>query len=172
ARLGAEITTVAYWCACRLQPHREALALHCLTISGFETYYPRLRDRRIRFGRTIETRPALFPGYCFLLIQLQCHAARWSPVTLGLIMDGVGRAKIPDPVIEEIRRREVDGLIDLPKPPPLRRGARVRILRGPFTDHLAIFADMRPRERVEILLQLLGGEQRVTLAKKDIEVVR
>ena len=37
---------------------------------------------------------------------------------------------------------------------------------------LAIFADMKPRERVEILLQLLGGEQRVTLAKKDIEVVR
>ena len=46
------------------------------------------------------------------------------------------------------------------------------ILRGPFTGHLAIFADMRPRQRVEILLQLLGGEQRVTLAKKDIEVVR
>jgi hypothetical protein len=30
---------------------------------------------------------------------------------------------------------------------------------------------MKPRQRVEILLQLLGGEQRVTLAKKDIEVV-
>ena len=87
-------------------------------------------------------------------------------------MDGVGPARIPDTVIAEIRGREVGGLIDLPKPPPLRRGARVRILRGPFTDHLAIFADMRPRERVEILLQLLGGEQRVTLAKKDIEVVR
>jgi hypothetical protein len=44
-------------------------------------------------------------------------------------------------------------------------------LHGPFTGHLAIFADMRPRERVEILLQLLGGERRVTVAKKD-EVVR
>jgi hypothetical protein len=31
---------------------------------------------------------------------------------------------------------------------------------------------MKPRERVEILLRLLGGEQRVTLTKKDIEVVR
>ena len=79
---------------------------------------------------------------------------------------------MPDAVIAEIRRREVDGLIELAPPPPLRRGARVRILRGPFTDHLAIFADMRPRERVEILLQLLGGEQRVTLAKNDIESVR
>jgi transcriptional antiterminator RfaH len=163
---------VPYWCACRLQLHREALALHCLGLNGYETYYPRLRDRRIRFGRTIENRPALFPGYAFVLIQLQWHTARWTPGTLGLIMGGSGPAKVPDGVIAEIRRREVDGLIDLPKPAPLRRGARVRILRGPFTSHLAIFADMRPRQRVEILLQLLGGEQRVTLAKNDIEVVR
>ena len=161
-----------YWCAARLQPYREALALHCLGLAGYETYYPRLRDRRIRHGRKIELRPALFPGYCFVLIQLQWHTARWAPGTLGLIMDGIGPAKVPDAVIAEIRRREVDGLIELAPPAPLRRGARVRILRGPFTGHLAIFTDMRPRQRVEILLRLLGGEQRVTLAKKDIEVVR
>jgi transcription antitermination factor NusG len=87
-------------------------------------------------------------------------------------MDGVGPARVPDNVIAEIRGREVAGLIELAPPPGLRRGARVRILRGPFTGHLAIYANMKPRERVEILLQLLGGEQRVTLAKKDIEVVR
>ena len=161
-----------YWCACRLQLHREALALHCLGLNGYETYYPRLRDRRIRFGRTIENRPALFPGYAFVLIQLQWHTARWTPGTLGLIMGGSGPAKVPDGVIAEIRRREVGGLIDLPKPPPLRRGTRVQILRGPFSGHLAIYADTRPRQRVEILLQLLGGEQRVELPKADIEAVR
>ena len=162
---------MSYWCACRLQVHREALALHCLGLNGYETYYPRLRDRRIRFGRTIENRPPLFPCYAFVLIELQWHAARWTPGIFGLIMDGAGPAKVPDGVIAEVRLREVNGLIELPEP-PLRRGARVRILRGPFTGHLAIFADMKPRQRVEILLQLLGGEQRVTLANKDIEVVR
>ena len=143
---------MAYWCAARLQPHREALALHCLGLAGYETYYPRLRDRRIRFGRTVENRPALFLGYAFVLIQLQWHTARWAPGTLGLIM--VGPAKVPDGVIDEIRRREVGGLIELAPPPALRRGARVRILHGPFTGHLAIFADMRPRQRVEILLSI------------------
>jgi len=161
---------MAFWCAARLQAQHEQYALHCLAVAGYQSYYPRLRVRRARFGRKVEIHPPLFPGYAFVLIQLQWHTARWAPGTLGLIMDGIQPAKVPDPVIEEIRSRERDGLIDLPKPPPLRRGARVRILRGPFTGHLAIFADMRPRQRVEILLQLLGGEQRVTLAKKDIEV--
>ena len=162
---------MAFWCAARLQANREALALHCLGLAGYETYFPRLRDRRIRHGRKIEIRPALFPGYAFVLIQLQWHAAKWAPGTMGLIMNGAGPAHVLDSVIDEIRRREVGGLIELAPPPALRRGDRVRILRGPFTGHLAIFADMRPRERVEILLRLLGGQQRVTLSKGDVEVI-
>jgi transcriptional antiterminator RfaH len=160
-----------YWCAARLQPHREALALHCLGLAGYTAYYPRLRDRRIRFGRTVENRPALFPGYCFVLIQLQWHTARWAAGMLGLIMDGIGPAKVPDTVIAEIRQREVNGLIELPRPRSLRSGDRVRILRGPFSGHLAIFADMKPRQRVEVLLRLLGGQQRVTMAKEDVETL-
>src|SRR6516162_5996834 len=161
-----------YWCAARLQPHREALALHCLGLGGFTVYYPRLRDQRFRHGRKVELRPPLFPGYAFISVVSSWWAARWTAGVINLIMDGAAPARVPDAVIAEIRGREVGGLIELVPPASLRRGVRVRILRGPFSDHLAIFADMRPRQRVEILLQLLGGEQRVTLAKKDIEVVR
>jgi transcriptional antiterminator RfaH len=142
-----------------------------LGLAGYTVYYPRLRDRRIRHGRKVELRPPLFPGYAFVAIALQWHTARWSAGVINLIMDGVGPARVPDNVVAEIRGREVNGLIELAPPPSLRRGARVRILRGPFSGHLAIFADMKPRERVEILLQLLGAEQRVELAKGDIEAV-
>jgi hypothetical protein len=31
---------------------------------------------------------------------------------------------------------------------------------------------MKPHERVEVLLVLLGGERRVTLAQKDVAVIR
>src|SRR5262245_12881049 len=163
---------MGYWAVARLEPHRERLALHCLGLAGFVTYLPRIRERRRSHGRRIEVRSPFFPGYCFLTIEAQWHAARWSVGVLGLIMDGIRPAKVADAVIAEIRGRERNGLIELAPPPSLRRGARVRILAGPFRDHLAIYADTKPRQRVEILLQLLGGEQRVTLAKKDIEVVR
>ena len=162
---------MSYWSVARLQLHREALALHYLKVNGYKTYYPRIRERRINSGRRVIVKQPLFPGYCFVVIELQWHTARWAPGTLGLIMDGVGPARVSNRIIDEIRQREVGGLIELPKPASLQAGDRVRILHGPFTGQLAIYADTKPRERVEILLQLLGGEQRVTLSKSDIEVI-
>jgi len=76
-----------------------------------------LREHRTVRGRKVVRKPLLFPGYCFVFIELQWHAARWSPGTLGLIMAGDGPAHVPEGVIDEIRSRERDGLIELPRPP-------------------------------------------------------
>ena len=81
--------------------------------------------------------PALFPGYVFVLIELQWHAIRRTPYVVRLIMHGDQPARIPDRVIDELRGRERDGVIMLPEPPPrLRPGARVRVTTGPFRNHL------------------------------------
>jgi transcriptional antiterminator RfaH len=161
---------MAYWACARLEIRREQLALHCLRLAGYQTYYPCIREQRTRYGRRVEARPALFPGYAFVLIELQWHAARWAPGTLGLIMDGMKPARVPDAVIAEIRQREVRGLVELPS--RLRRGDRMRILRGPFRGHLGVYSEMKPRERVEVLLQLLGGAHRVELARGDVVAAR
>src|SRR5262245_31460828 len=73
--------------------------------------------------------------------------------------------------IAEIKARERGGLIELPRAPALRAGDPVRVLAGPFQGQLALYAGMKPRERVEVLLQLLGGQQRVTLARGDVDFV-
>jgi len=75
---------------------------------------------------------------------------------------------VPDAVIDEIRSRERGGLIELPKPPRARPGDAVRILRGPFEGKLAVYAGMKPRARVEVLLGLLG---RVTLAADAVGAI-
>jgi transcription antitermination factor NusG len=87
-----------------------------------------------------------------------------------LILNGDQPAVVSDQIIDDLRRREVGGLIELARPMPLKPGARVRIVTGAFADHVAILVRMKPRERIEALLQLLGAEQKVTLARSAVEV--
>jgi hypothetical protein len=43
------------------------------------------------------------------------------------------------------------------------------VLHGPLAGHVGLYAGMKPRERVEVLLAILGGAQRVTLAADAVE---
>ena len=159
----------SYWACAQLEANRERLALHCLGLRGFEVYLPRLRVKRVTLTRKTSVQaPALFPGYCFVLIQLQGHTARWSPGILRLVLDGDRPARVPDKVIADLKGRECDGLVELPPPPSFQRGDPVRIVRGVFTGQLALFEGQRPHERVAVLLQLLG---RVELAKRNIAAI-
>ena len=78
---------------------------------------------------------------------------------------------MPDNVIAELRSRERGGLIELSKPRGPRIGSRVKVTTGPFAGQLGIFAGMKPHQRVEVLLTLLGGQQRVSLSRETIEPV-
>jgi transcriptional antiterminator RfaH len=160
---------VVFWACAQLQPQRERLALHTLTLRGYSTYLPRLRQHRVSRGRRIETTPALFPGHAFVLIELQWHTARWAPGVTRIVLDGAAPARVPDAVIAEIRSRERDGLVVLP--PRLKRGDPVRILRGPFHERLAIYDGMAPHERVAVLLSVLGTPRRLTLRGGDVEAI-
>ena len=160
---------MAYWAAARFQLKHERLALHFLRLAGFETYLPRLREQRVQYGRRVEVTPPLFPGYAFVVIELQWHAAHRAPGTLGLVMNGGGPAHVPDSVIAELRSRERNGLIELTKPRGPRMGSRVKVTVGPFAGQLGIYAGMKPHQRVEVLLTLLGGQQRVSLSREAIE---
>ena len=52
----------------------------------------------------------------------------------------------------------------------MKVGDRVRVTRGPFVGLAGIYSGMSGRQRIEILLSILGGQQRVTLPKGDIEL--
>ena len=88
------------------------------------------------------------------------------PALIRLILDGGRPARVPDGVIDELRRREqADGLIRLPKPRGLQRGDQVLIREGPFANLVAVYAGMSGAQRVAVLLALFGGEKRVTLSE-------
>jgi transcriptional antiterminator RfaH len=83
-----------------------------------------------------------------------------------LVMHGVLPARVPDRVIAEIRSRKRAGLVELPKP-RFGPGMGVRVISGPLSDQIGLLGALRPHERVLVLLQLLGGERRVELARGD-----
>ena len=157
---------MAYWSCLQLEPNRVRLALHFLGLNGYSVYCPRMRVAR-RLNPDGST--PLFPGYAFLVIEAQWHAAQRSPGVIRLIMDGNCPSRVPDRAIADLRSRERDGLIELPPPPPsLRRGDPVRIVSGAFQGHAALYQGMRPRQRVEVLLALFASERRVELSRRDI----
>jgi transcription antitermination factor NusG len=161
---------MSYWACAQIEIQREKLALHCLSrVNGFEIYSPRISAPPSARRNGDNTRP-LFPGYCFVLIVLQWHAARWSPGVVRLVSEGMVPARVPDRIIDTLRKRERRGVIELPAAPKIHVGDPVRVPGGPFEGQLGLYAGMKPRARVEVLLTLLGSQQRVTLPQCSVEL--
>ena len=155
--------------AARAPPNREAVAQHFLQLAGFTVYTPRVREYRVSRGRKIEVRPPLFPSYLFVEIVVGWWQARWCPGTLGLVMSCGLPLRVPDNVVAEIKAREGNGMVELPSRQSFILAIGCERWHGPFADHIGLYAGMRPRERVEVLLAILGGSQRVTLPMDAVE---
>ena len=139
------------------------MALHCLGLAGYTIYLPRITERVVRRGRKVDVHQSLFPCYAFVLVVDHCWSASRCPGVIRLIMDGTQPARVPDSVIDDLRRRECNGYIHLPKPPGLQRGDRVYVRRGPLEGLHGLYAGQSGRERVAVLFSLLNGQRRVAI---------
>jgi transcriptional antiterminator RfaH len=121
---------MAYWCCARTELRGEDKARHFLRLNGYDSHVPLVCSQPIRRGRRIEKIGPLFPSYIFVAIQDgRWWNARWCVGVLAVIMSGDQPAQVPDRVLDEIRRREVRGAVELPQSPGLRAGERVRVTR-------------------------------------------
>lgn len=164
------VSAMSYWAAVQFQSQREKVALHFLGLSGFAVWLPRICERKIIRGARQDVLKPLFPGYLFVAIEAQWAAIRACPGITRVVTNGLTPAKVPDDVIKNLRMREKNGVIELPEPPPrLRPGGKVKIINGLFRDRVGLVAGMAPRDRIIVLLNLLGAEQRVTMLASDVE---
>jgi len=155
------------WFVAHTHPHAEAKATAHLNRQGFEIYFPRYLRRR-RHARRIETVAApLFPRYLFVAIDLGVQ--RWRSIysTVGvsrLVCNGDDPTPVPNGIVEALQKRQdANGFIKLDSHPPFRTGDKIRVLDGAFSSCLGLFEGMAERERIAILLDLLGRKVRVVL---------
>lgn len=157
------------WYAIQAKPRKEFAACAALaSIEGVEAYLPTLRVEPVNpRARKIH---AFFPGYLFVcadLVQIGLSAIRWTPGVARVLDCGGVPVSIPQPVIEEIRRRveevQQEGAFGLRQ---FRRGDWVRITKGPFQGLEGMF-DTRigGRTRARILVEFLG---RLTTTELDV----
>jgi transcriptional antiterminator RfaH len=156
-----------FWACCRLEPRRSALGIAGLARAGFSPWYPQIREHRVRGGRRAPIIRPLFAGYAFIVIRLQWHQARWAPGVLNILMANERPAQVPDAVIDELRARERNGLVQIPELPRLKAGDPIRVRAGLMIGALGLYAGQRSGERIAVLLASL----RVVLPAADVAPV-
>jgi transcriptional antiterminator RfaH len=168
----SDIENMASWFVVRTHAHAEAKAALNLERQGFATYVPRYLKRRSHARRAQIVPVPLFPRYLFVSVNMA--AQRWRSIqsTFGvaqLVSSGEAPSAVSAAIVEELRNREdADGFIRLARRADFRRGETVRVIDGVFSTRLGLFECMSEKERVTLLLDLLGQKVRVVM---DIDAV-
>jgi transcriptional antiterminator RfaH len=161
------VITGSQWHVVHTHARAEAKAAAHLARQGYEIYLPRYLKRR-RHARRVEAVSApLFPRYCFVAIDRLSQRWRAIASTVGvahLVCAGEEPAAVPARIVNEIRAREDEhGFVRLDPLARFAPGDKVRVVGGVFSDCVGLFQDMTDRERVTVLLELLGRKVKVTL---------
>ncbi|WP_260293620.1 transcription/translation regulatory transformer protein RfaH [Sedimenticola hydrogenitrophicus] len=157
----------AAWHLIHTKPRQERVACEQLERQGYRTYLPLIG----RPNHSQNPVVPLFPRYLF--IRLTAGLDDWTPIrsTRGvssLVRVGMNPAKISDQLIDSIQKREnADGLHLLPTQ-AFRNGERIRLVSGPLSDYEAIFCEKRAENRVIILLNLIGHQNRIEVPAESI----
>jgi transcriptional antiterminator RfaH len=159
------------WYLVRTKIGREGSVRDQLATSLPEVFLPLLEARTSRWGRLIWSVAPLFPRYIFARFDLRAHYfdVKYMAGVQGLVSAGNDPLSIPGFVIDEIKRRGVNGVVKIEEK-SFSSGERVRVVEGPFRGFEAIFERyLSGAERVAIFLNALEMRSlRVVLASSAV----
>ena len=151
---------MSYWTVVQAQPMCERRALWHLDFQGFKTYAPREKITRVKRGRKVAAARWLFPRYIFVWVVDQWHELFSTIGISKVLMTGERPAHLPERWITDMKSKERNGLITLPKH-RFDIGQRVVVFSGPFAGQRGMYYGQGSRQREIVLLEALG---RVELA--------
>ncbi|HCQ64780.1 MAG TPA: transcriptional activator RfaH [Rhodobacteraceae bacterium] len=163
----------ATWFLAQLKPNAASIAERNLRRQGFETFLPLEEETKQRGGKFVTAVRPLFPGYIFLSFDVTKGLWRAANSTSGitrLVSFGKKPAPVPLDLVSQLMLRcGTSGKLLPPK--VLKPGDQVRVTRGPFADFVAEIEKIAPDRRVWVLLDLMGGRNRVALRPDQLRAV-
>jgi len=159
------------WYCVRVRPKQEAVTARMLrTEGGIEVFCPFIRFKRARRDGVMWVTEGMFPGYLFgrfAFAESHRHVVSISGVST-IVRFGDQPAVVPEEIIAELRAH-VTGDETIVIPQPIEPGTEVKIVEGAFAGVKAVVSRLLPaRERVAVLLEVLGMEREVEIAAGDI----
>lgn len=151
-----------------------ASAVRGLTRLGISHYLPVYGRRIAARGRVLTRITPLFPGYLFVRPHVSFSVVRQQCQGISsVVMDGESPAVVPECVVDELRSREINGLVHIPPVAPRFRGGEEVLSRsGLFQGHQGIVEGMDGDEMVAVLFNLLGVGTRVAVHQDDLDIVQ
>lgn len=149
------------WYVVFTRPSAEGKALTQLENQGYTAYLPLYRTKRRHARREEMVDRPLFPRYLF--VALDILEQQWRPIlsTVGvadLLRRGDRPTAVPSGLVEALRERESGGYHSEPSGWYPRPGDQVRVVGGPFADVVGSLFRISDKDRVLVLLDLLGRE--------------
>lgn len=160
------------WYLVHSKPQQERTAAQQLERQGFEVFLPRLRHQVRHAGRWREKVDAMFPRYLF--VRADTEEQGLSPIrsTVGvscLVRFGNRPARVPTELITELQARaDAENIVSAEARADFSPGERVRIIEGPFAGLEGIIQAKGARERVDLLLMVLGESTRTRVSTHDL----
>ena len=155
-----------HWCLVKTKSKQEDIAILNLENQNFHVYCP--------YALIRNKNEVLFPGYIF--IQLDKDTQNWSPIrstkgVLYFVRFGLSYAKIPDNIIEFIKTNQLNTAEKLKNINKFKSGDKVQITDGVFKNCIAIFKSYKSDERVILLMNLLGQQQKLTIKQESLNAL-
>ena len=154
------------WYLIKTKPRQESTAIVNLENQGYTTYCPVVKINKKNV--------VLFPGYLF--IYLDKHNENWSPIrstkgVINFVRFGLSFAQVPDKVIEFIKANQLITLEKFKNLDKLKPGDKVQITEGVFKNCIAIFKSYKPEERIILLMNILGQQQKINLKEEEVIIL-
>ena len=159
-----------HWYLVQCKPNAAQIAVRNLENQSFTTFLP-LHEITKRKGKIFQQQILpLFPGYLF--VQIDPDQGPWRQVnsTRGvarLIRLGAEPSVVPNEIVQTLIARcdksSVLRQTSKTQSTQFYAGNQAKVIQGPFSGFIATISDIKPDNRINILIEIMGHKTKVAI---------